>query len=95
MKNYVFVGVDITDQVDKYFEDYEMGIENEDAIPEGLEILCGEYMDNILMGMPLSEDVGYALEPENYNMNELMLTFEAVRQKTGKEPFLYVGHVNN
>lgn len=92
MKSYIMVAVDITNESEKYIED---GIENEDAIPEGLEILCGEYMDNVLLGMPLSEDVGYALEPENYNMNELMLTFESVRQKTGKEPFLYIGSVNN
>lgn len=92
MKSYVMVAVDITNESEKYIED---GIENEDAIPEGLGILCGEYMDNVLLGMPLSQDIGYCLEAENYSMNELMLTFESVRKKTGKEPFLYIGSVNN
>lgn len=96
MKSYVFVGVIIDDELDKYFDGNPTdGFINEDVIPDGLEILCGEFCDNTILGMPLSEFHDGYLEPAFYSKLELDSAFKTVREKTGKEPFLFIGCVNN
>ena len=96
MNSYVYVGVIIDNQLEKYFEgDPKDGYINEDAIPDGMEILSGEFCDNVILGMPLTEYHHGFLEPENYSKSELDLTFKTVQEKTGLEPFLFIGCVNN
>lgn len=96
MNSYVYVGVMIDNQLDKYYDgDPRDGHVNVDVIPEGMEILSGEFCDNTILGYPLTEFTHGYLEPENYSKEELDRIFKQVKEKTGLEPFLFVGCVNN